>query len=141
MLCCDFRAFPLIVASPSSARASVSGVTDGEVCAESPRAVSSTARAHERLRVTHEGVRTASLALVLKADLHVLCEETETESRKAVAFKKSRSQSSKWNLLALLIRSALSMYSQIIWNMEASGLRASWEEDGEGGEGGGGHQT
>ena len=119
MLCCAFRAIFLIVMSLSIARASISGVTNSRPRFEIPRAVSNTARANERLRVTREGVRTASLAPVLKADLHVLCEETETESRKAVAFKKSRSQSYKWNLLALLLRSALSMYSQIIWNMEA----------------------
>ena len=136
MLCCAFRAIFLIVMSLSIARASISGVTNSRPRFEIPRAVSNTARANERLRVTHEGVRTASLALVLKADLHVLCEETETESRKVVAFKTSRSHPYKGYSVT-----ALSMYSQIIWNMEASGLRASWEEDGEGGEGGGGHKT
>ena len=57
MLCCDFRAFALIVASPSIARASVSGVTAGEVNAESPRAVSNTAREIDRLRLSTEGVK------------------------------------------------------------------------------------
>ena len=57
MLCCDFRALALIVASPSIARASVSGVTDGEVNAESPRAVSNTARANDRLQLSTEGVK------------------------------------------------------------------------------------
>ena len=70
MLHCDFRAFALIVASRSIARASVSGVTDDEVNAESPRAVSNTARANDRLHVTTEGVRSASFARGAKAVLH-----------------------------------------------------------------------
>ena len=57
MLHCDFRAFALIVASRSIARASVSDATDCEGNAESPKAVSNTARANDRLRLSTEGVK------------------------------------------------------------------------------------